>query len=107
MSSRQTKHALVVLADRATRKVHIKRLVNKKAIETSNKIISILKNYPKKLRKTITYDNGVEFCAHELVNKQLKTKSFFCTPYSAWEKGTVENINGLSEDFFLKKLHLT
>lgn len=103
LSSRQTKHAIVVLADRATRKVHIKRLVNKKALETSAKIISILKNYPKKLRKTITYDNGIEFCFHESVNKSLNTKSYFCTPYSAWEKGTVENINGLIRRFFPKK----
>jgi len=103
LSSRETKHAIVVLADRASRKVHIKRLVNKKALETSNKIISILKKYPKRLRKTITYDNGIEFCAHERVNKELKVKSYFCTPYSAWQKGTVENINGLIRRFFPKK----
>lgn len=103
LSSRQTKHALVVLVDRATRKTHIKRLANKKALETSNKIISLLEKYPKKHRKTITYDNGIEFCKHELVNKELKTKSYFCKPYSAWEKGTVENINGLIRRFFPKK----
>ena len=103
LSSRQTKHAIVVLSDRATRKTHIKRLVNKKALETSTKIISLLEKYPKKQRKTITYDNGVEFSAHEMVNKELKTKSYFCKPYSAWEKGTVENINGLIRRFFPKR----
>ena len=103
LSSKQTTHALVVLAERMTRKVHIKRLVNKKALGTSTKIISILKKYPENLRKTITYDNGIEFCYHESVNKELKTKSYFCTPYSAWQKGTVENINGLIRRFFPKK----
>lgn len=102
LSSRQTKHALVVLVDRATRKTHIKRLVNKKALETSNKIISLLKKYPKKHRKTITYDNGTEFAMHDTVNEELKTKSYFCTPYSAWEKGTVENINGIIRRFYPK-----
>ena len=32
----------------------------------------------------------------------LKTKSYFCKPYHSWEKGTVENINGLIRRFFPK-----
>lgn len=102
LSSRQSKHALVVLVDRATRRTHIKRLIHKKALETSHQIISLLRVYPKTQRKTITYDNGTEFCAHELVNKELKTKSYFCDPYSAWQKGTVENMNGIIRRWFPK-----
>ena len=52
---------------------------------------------------SITYDNGCEFVEHEFVNNQLGTKSYFCKPYHAWEKGTVENINGLIRRFFPKK----
>jgi len=33
----------------------------------------------------------------------MGTTSFFCNPYSSWEKGTVENINGLIRRFFPKK----
>ena len=29
-------------------------------------------------------------------------KSYFCKPYHSWEKGTVENINGLIRWFFPK-----
>ena len=32
----------------------------------------------------------------------LNTKSYFCKPYHSWEKGTVENINGLIRRFFPK-----
>ena len=103
LSSRATKHALVVLCDRASRKTHIKRLFNKKVFETNSKVISILKKYPKKQRKTITFDNGTEFFGHKTIARELKMKTYFCTPYSAWQKGTVENINGLIRRFFPKK----
>ena len=36
------------------------------------------------------------------INKILNTKSYFCKPYHSWEKGTVENINGLIRRFFSK-----
>ena len=47
------------------------------------------------MRKSITYDNGTENVEHELVNATLKTRSYFCHPYTSQEKGTVENTNGL------------
>jgi len=50
----------------------------------------------------MTYDNGSEFCYHEKVNEQLNMQSYFCKPYHAWEKSTVENINGLIRRFFPK-----
>ena len=52
--------------------------------------------------KTITYDNGHEFARHGFVNHLLTTKSYFCKPYSSWEKGGVENYNGLVRQYFPK-----
>jgi len=40
---------------------------------------------------------------HERSNKVLQTKSYFCTPYHSWEKGTVENMVGLVRRFLPKK----
>ena len=52
--------------------------------------------------KSITYDNGLEFSKHEKINKIFNISSYFCKPYHSWEKGTVENINGLIRRFFPK-----
>lgn len=101
--SRQSKAALLVIADRSTRLVRIKKLARKTAEQASNAIIFALKNFNTINLSTITYDNGSEFCYHEKVNLKLKTKSFFCNPYHSWEKGTVENMNGLIRRFFPKK----
>lgn len=48
--------------------------------------------------KSITLDNGGEFAKHA----QLPAKTFFCDPYSSWQKGSVENANGLIRKFLPK-----
>ncbi|MEI7473731.1 MAG: IS30 family transposase [bacterium] len=103
VSCRGSKSALLVIADRATRMIKIKKLAQKTAEQASNAIVYALnKNNIIKIAKTITYDNGCEFCWHEKVNENLKVKSFFCKPYHAWEKGTIENLNTLIRRFFPK-----
>ena len=89
------KHSLNVLVDRKTRLTHITLLANKTAKETKKAIIKRLKNYPSAMKQTITYDNGTENTLHTLINKKLNTHSYFCEPYHSWEKGTVEQTNGL------------
>ena len=51
--------------------------------------------------KTITFDNGSEFAAHEMVSKALTAKAFFCDPYMSCQRGTNENTNGLIRQYFL------
>jgi len=102
LSSRKSKHNLLVMVDRKSRKTHIKRVVNKTSLETNKKIKSILTKYPKFLRKSITFDNGTEFFGHQTIKEDLEIETYFCSPYSAWQKGTVENINGLIRRFFPK-----
>jgi IS30 family transposase len=102
-SSRNSKTALLVISDRTSRRTKIKKLTRKTAEQASSQIIFALKDYNIIDLKTMTYDNGCEFCWHERVNEELNTKSFFCKPYHAWEKGTVENINGIIRRFFPKK----
>jgi IS30 family transposase len=52
---------------------------------------------------TITGDNGKEFAEHPRIAKTLKTHFYFAHPYSAWERGTNENTNGLVRQYFSKK----
>ena len=52
--------------------------------------------------KTITKDNGVEFAAHEIISKSLGVPVYFADPYSSWQKGTIENANGLVRQYIPK-----
>ena len=101
--SRESKAAIMVLAERCTRYVIIKKLQAKTALAMHNTTVNSLKTLPPKARKSITYDNGLENVLHERTNKVLGTKSYFCNPYHSWEKGTVEHLIGIIRRFYPKK----
>lgn len=61
---------------------------------------------PKNKRRTITYDNGKEFSAHEFIERETKATIYFAHPYSSWERGCNENLNGLLRQYFPKKTSL-
>ena len=54
------------------------------------------------LVRTLTYDNGLEFSQHARVSEILSAKGYFCQPYHSWEKGGVDNFNGLVRQYFPK-----
>jgi IS30 family transposase len=104
--SRKSKHAILVLHERKSKKTFIKKLERKMAIFVKEKIINTLKKYSSIL-KTITYDNGTENVLHYEVNEALGCKSYFCNPYHSWEKGSIEHVNGLIRRFIPKKTDLS
>lgn len=61
-----------------------------------------LEDLPAALRRSATFDNGKEFAHHEWLAKHLGISIFFADPYSAWQRGTNENTNGLLRQFFPK-----
>ena len=97
----QRKSCLTVITDRKTRLTKIMKTASLSSIQTTTSILEAMKPYRNTI-KSITYDNGKEFSKHEIINKQFNIKSYFCKPYHSWEKGTVENINGIIRRFFPK-----
>jgi IS30 family transposase len=93
---------LNVVVERATRLANLSFLKNKTAKQTKDAVIRRLNQHPQALVKSITYDNGTENTLHQEINDKLDTKSFFCFPYHSWEKGSVEQVNGLIRRFFPK-----
>jgi IS30 family transposase len=101
--SRKSKAAIMVLVERRTRFVIIKKLLAKTAYCMHNATVKSLRNFPSRIRRSITYDNGTENTLHEYTNNVLGTESYFCNPYHSWEKGTVENVIGIIRRFYPKK----
>ena len=51
--------------------------------------------------KSVTFDNGLEFAFHKLLNDAW-IDTFFSKPYSPWEKGSIENLNKIIRKFYPK-----
>jgi transposase, IS30 family len=90
---------ILSMYERKTRTCRLRRLNTKGAVETSKAIIEALA--PMRVR-TLTYDNGPEFSRHREVSEALEAKGYFCSAYHSWEKGGVENLNGLVRQYFPK-----
>ena len=90
---------LLSLYERKSRVGRLHLLPDKSSAETMKGIVTVLSGLKV---HSITYDNGLEFAMHELVNELLECESYFCKPYRSWEKGGVENYNGLVRQYFPK-----
>lgn len=81
----------------------LKKVSNKTALESERAIQEHFSHLPPHLRRSITRDNGTENVLHEETRQKLRLPSYFCDPYKSWQKGGVENLNGLIREYFPKK----
>ena len=57
---------------------------------------------PEPLRRSLTYDQGKEMAQHRVLSQDLNIGVYFCDPHSPWQKGTIENTNGLIRQYLKK-----
>jgi len=84
------------------RKIHIGKLLKLETKSKEETTAGILKQLKAYRVKSVTYDNGLEFSGHEEISEALNAKGYFCRPYHSWEKGGVENFNGLVRQYLPK-----
>lgn len=90
---RNTQHMLV-LHERKTRYTALLKLENKTADHTFQQLLGFMKQLPSYLRRTMTFDNGMEFSHHFKLKQALGIDTYFCDVYASWQKGGIENMNG-------------
>ena len=90
------------LAERSSRFIRLRKLVNLQS-KTVNRVLNgLLTATPKGAKKTLTQDNGPEHARHDELERDTKILVYFCHPYCAPERGTVENRNGIVRRYFPK-----
>ena len=95
--------ALVTMVERKYDWLRSIWVPNRKAHTVAQAILKVMSDIPPHLLKTITFDNGKEFTQHELMSDALGADIYFADPYSSWQRGRNENMNGLLREYFPKK----
>jgi len=96
------KGAIVTLNDRASGMLKMKKTKTREAKEIRIAINQMLEEWVPYI-KTITADNGKEFAEHQKIAENCQIDFYFANPYSPWERGANENLNGLIRQYFPKK----
>src|SRR5271170_7537386 len=59
-----------------------------------------VRKLPASLRRSLTWDRGLEMARHKEFTVATKVKVYFCDPQSPWQRGTNENTNLLLRQYF-------
>lgn len=99
---KERKSAIGTLVERTTRLTLLVSLKAKDAFAVRTAFTRSFKQIPKKFKKTLTNDRGMEMAEHKLFTKETNIGVYFADPYSPWQRGTNENTNGLIRQYFPK-----
>jgi transposase, IS30 family len=95
--------AIGTLVERSTRFTMLLHLPGQHGSEeVAAAMIATMRELPQHLRRSITWDRGVELARYERIQLALDTKLYFCDPHSPWQRGTNENTNRLLRHWFAK-----
>jgi IS30 family transposase len=93
---------LATMVERKSRYLVATKLENKKAATLTEKCVKAFGFIPRRMRQTLTLDNGSEFAHFKELEKKTRLTVYFADPYAAWQRGANENTNGLLRQYFQK-----
>jgi transposase, IS30 family len=94
------KSALLVAVDRKSRYTLVDRVESVTTKVVTHHTLRMLEGLP---AKSVTNDNGSEFARPASLEAKLGARVYVCDPGSPWQRGTVENTNGLIRQYVPKK----
>ena len=100
--------AMMTLRERTTQYGIIVNLpADHTAESVKNAVIKAFSGLPKRMRRTLTWDQGTEMCLHREISAALDLKIYFAERSSPSQRGANENFNGLTRQYFPKGTDLS
>ncbi|MFD9684116.1 IS30 family transposase [Rhodococcus sp. NPDC059969] len=105
---KNNKSAIGTLVERQSRYVMLLHLPGVRDLTgVRDAMIETILTLPDVMRKTVTWDQGMEMRRHADITLATGVDIYFCDPHSPWQRGTNENTNGLLRQYFPKGTDLS
>lgn len=104
---RYSRSHLVTLVERHSRYLLVLGLADARTATVVAALTSAFEELPVAMRRSLTWDRGIEMTGHAAFSTATRVPVFFCDAYSPWQRGTNENTNGLLRQYFPKKTDLS
>jgi IS30 family transposase len=101
-SCKEGRSAVLNSVDRKTRYLRATLIADLKAKSGKDATIRMFRSEPQEAMRTMTNDNGSENGEQASIEAVLGVEVFYCTPYAAWERGSVERANRTLRRIFPK-----
>nr|WP_186116020.1 IS30 family transposase [Burkholderia gladioli] len=90
---------VATLVERRSRFTIIVKVKGKDTVSVVAGLKREVKRLPQHLRKSLTWDRGMELASHKDFTIATDVKVYFCDPRSPWQRGTNENTNRLLRQY--------
>jgi IS30 family transposase len=98
---------IATLVERHSRFVILVKVPSKDTATVVAALSRHVRKLPASLRRSLTWDRGLEMAKHKSFTVATKVQVYFCDPQSPWQRGTNENTNGLLRQYFPNKTDLS
>jgi IS30 family transposase len=98
---------IATLVERHSRFTILVKVPSKDTTTVVDALTRQVRKLPASLRRSLTWDRGLEMAKHKSFTVATKVNVYFCDPQSPWQRGTNENTNGLLRQYFPRKTDLS
>ncbi|ALE84063.1 IS30 family transposase [Pseudonocardia sp. HH130629-09] len=97
---------IATVVERATRFTVLVALGGRDMHTVAHQLSRQMARLPEHVRKSLTWDRGMELARHTIVTARTGLDVYFADPASPWQRGTNENTNRLLRQYFPKGTRL-
>src|ERR1700675_2738314 len=98
---------VATLLERGSRFVMLVKVPSKDTATVVAALSQHVRQLPSTLRRSLTWDRGLEMAGHKSFTVATDVKVYFCDPQSPWQRGSNENNNGLLRQYLPKTADLS